>query len=207
MRDLGGILNRSNAFDLSQFGNYDFVGFDLVSAVRYPEEPGYFDPQILVKTVKDSVSQVYQPFAGENSFFNGLPPKTMLHYQYFYSDKHTFGVTNQTIFQKNNIQNILTLSALQSWSNLSVFENLNLHGISDVSIGGGIQYESKYAQFFLATDNLIAFYHPANNKTFSITAGICLLLNRDKGADYSAQKFKKRKGATSKELPYYKRLN
>jgi hypothetical protein len=207
IRDLGGIWNRFNAFDLTQIGNYDFIGFDLVSAVRYPEEKGYSDPQILVKTVKDSVSQVYQPFADENSFFNGLPPKTVLHYQYVYSDKHTFGVTNQTAFQKNNLLNILSLSAMQSWSNLTVFENVNLHGITDVSIGGGIQYESKNAQFFLATDNVIAFYHPANNKTFSITAGICLLLNNNKESGSTAKKgFKSGKGETSKELPFYKKM-
>jgi hypothetical protein len=131
----------------------------------------------------------------------------VLHYQYDFSDKHTFGVTNQTAFQKNNLLNILSLSAMQSWSNLTVFENVNLHGITDVSIGGGIQYESKNAQFFLATDNVIAFYHPANNKTFSITAGICLLLNNNKESGSTAKKgFKSGKGETSKELPFYKKM-
>ena len=77
-----------------------------------------------------------------------------------------------------------------------LFENVNLHGVSDVSIGGGIQYESNYAQFFLATDNLIAFYHPANNKTFSITAGICILLNHKKEVDPEKHGIKKRKGKT-----------
>ena len=206
-RDLGGIWNRVNALDLREHGNYDFVGFDLVSAVRFPEEPGYTDPHILVKTVKDSISLVYQPLAAESGFLNGLAPKTVLHYQYVYSDKLSFGITNQSAFQKNNLMNILTLSALGTWSALSVFGNLNLHGVSDVSLGGGVQYESKYAQFFLATDNLIAFYHPANNKTFSVSAGICLLLNHEKESGGVSKKgFKKGKGETSKELPFYRKL-
>jgi hypothetical protein len=100
---------------------------------------------------------------------------------------------------------------MQSWAKLSVFENLNLHGISDISLGGGIQYEGKHAQLFLATDNLIAFYHPASNRTFSITAGICLLLNHEKGIDNlsnnnSSSGIKKRDGKTSRDLPYYKKL-
>jgi hypothetical protein len=205
--DVGGIWNRINAYDLIQLDNYDFVGFDLVSAVRYPEESGYIDPHILVKTVKDSVSQVYQPITDENNFFNGLPPKLALHFQYAYSDKLTFGITNQTAFRKNNLMNILTFSALQTWSNLSVFENVNLHGVNDVSIGGGVQYESKNVQFFLATDNLIAFYHPANNKTFSVTAGICVLLNTNKESSGTSKKgFKKGSGETSKELPFYRKM-
>jgi hypothetical protein len=97
---------------------------------------------------------------------------------------------------------------MQSWLNLSVFENINLHGASDVSVGGGIQFEGRYAQFFMATDNIIAFYHPANNKTFSITAGICILLNnkKEKDIDASNKGIKKRKGKISPELPYYKHL-
>ncbi|HPE78015.1 MAG TPA: hypothetical protein PLC80_18110, partial [Draconibacterium sp.] len=78
---------------------------------------------------------------------------------------------------------------------------------SDITFGGGIQYESTHLQFFMATDNLIAFYHPANNRTFSITAGICLLLNRNKESDTVKKNgFKKGKGETSKELPFYRKL-
>ncbi len=206
VRDLGGIWNRFNSFEMKQDENYDFVGFDLVSAVRHPEETGYTEPHILVKTVKDSVSLVYQPIVHDNRFINGLAPKTVLHYQYQYSDKLTFGITNQSAFQLNYFQNILTLSALQTWTNLSVFENVNLYGVSDVSIGGGIQYESNHFQFFLATDNLLAFYHPANNRTFSVSAGICLLLNSNKESNTGRNGFKKGKGETSKELPFYKKM-
>jgi len=93
---------------------------------------------------------------------------------------------------------------MQSWANLSVFENMNLHGVSDISVGGGIQYEGNFVQAFLATDNVIAFYHPAANKTFSVTAGICLLLNHKKNAKWG--NMKGRKGKISPDLPYYKQL-
>jgi hypothetical protein len=206
VRDLGGIWNRFNSFEMKQSENYNFIGFDLVSAVRYPEETGYTEPHILVKTVKDSVSLVYQPIVSDNKFINGIGPKTVLHYQYKYSEKLTFGITNQSVLHLRNFQNIFTLSALQALANFSVFENINIHGISDISLGGGIQYESKHLQFFMASDNLIAFYHPANNRTFSITAGICLLLNSNKESEPGKNGFKKGKGETSKELPFYRKL-
>jgi len=162
----------------------------------------------LIDYLKDSIRNVWQPVVYESGFSTPLATKTVFHYQYRFSDKQSFGITNQSAFQKNNFQNILTVSALQSWPNLSVFENLNLHGASDVSIGGGIQYEGDFFQAFFATDNLIAFYHPANNKTFSVTAGICILLNHKRAIDIENDKkgMKKRKGKISPELPYYKHL-
>lgn len=204
VRDLGGIWSRLNSMNLKLDDKYGFEGFDLISAVRYPEESGYKDPQFLVRMEKDSVSAVYKPIAEFNKFIFTIPPKTVLHYQYKYSNKHSFGFTNQSAFQKNNFQNILTFTAMQSWANLSVFENVNLHGVSDISVGGGIQYEGNFVQAFLATDNVIAFYHPAANKTFSITAGICLLLNHKKNAKWG--NMKGRKGKISPDLPYYKQL-
>jgi len=209
VRDLGAIWYNHNSFTLNEDDRYGYIGFDLVNAVRFPEEPGYTNPLHLINLVKDSIRNIWHPKTYEKSFVFGLGPKTVLHYQHAFSDFLSGGVTNQSAFQKNNFQNILTVSAMQSWLNLSVFENVNLHGVNDVSFGGGIQYEGNYAQFFLATDNLIAFYHPANNKTFSITAGICILLNHKKeiNPDKTGKKgIKKRRGKISPELPYYKNL-
>jgi hypothetical protein len=207
LRDLGGIWYRHKAKNMILGDKYSFMGFDLVSAVRYPEETEYRDPLEIILEVKDSIRNVYEPVLEETSFMSGLAPKTVIHYQHIYSDKLSFGITNQSAFQKDNFQNILTLSAMQNWTNLSVFENLNLHGASDISLGGGIQYEGNFIQAFLATDNLIAFYHPANNKTFSITAGLCLLLNHKKDTkNTKAKNMKGKNGKISPELPFYKQI-
>ena len=208
VRDLGLIWYKDKSMTMNWVGEYNYIGFDLINAIRWPEEPGYVDPVRLIDLVKDSLRNTWHPKVVEESFAFGLGPKTMLHYQHDFSDFLSAGVTNQSAFKKNSFQNILTLSALQKWSYLSVFENVNIHGISDISIGGGIQYEFEYAQFFLATDNLVAFYHPANNKTFSITAGICILLNHKKEKDFESSNkgINKRKGKISPDLPYYKNL-
>lgn len=208
IRDLGAIWYNSEGYNMKQSDKYGYIGFDMINAIRWPEEGGYTNPNVLIDFLKDSIRNAWQPVLYPSSFTSALAAKTVLHYQYLYSDLLKFGITNQSVFQKNNFQNILTLSALQSWPNLSVFESLNLHGTGDVSLGGGIQYEGEFFQAFLATDNLIAFYHPANNKTFSLTTGICILLNHDKWVDpeKSSRGMKKRKGKISPHLPYYKHL-
>jgi hypothetical protein len=208
VRDLGAIWYNSNGYNMEQNDKYGYIGFDMINAIRWPEEAGYTNPNVLIDYLKDSIRNAWQPVFYESSFISALAAKSVLHYQYLFSDLLKFGITNQSVFQKNNFQNILTFSALQSWPNLSVFESLNLHGTDDVSLGGGIQYEGDFFQAFLATDNLIAFYHPANNKTFSLTAGICILLNHAKWVDpeKSSKGMKKRKGKISPHLPYYKHL-
>ena len=209
VRDLGIIWYNDNGMTLSENQKYNYIGFDLVHAVRFNEEPGYENPMYLIDLVKDSIRNVWHPKVVKSGFASALATKTVLHFQYQSSEILSYGVTNQSAFQKNNFQNILTLTAMQSWPNFSVFENLNLHGVSSVSVGGGLQYEGDFFQAFLATDNIIAFYHPANNKTFSVTAGVCILLNHKKVTDPEKQKnkgIKNRKGKISPDLPYYKEL-
>ena len=209
IRDLGAIWYKHNAYKLNKNLGFEYVGFDLVHVVRFPENPGYTNPVRLIHLVKDSLRNFWNTKAIEKNFAFGLAPKTVLHYQHTFSDILSMGVTNQSAFLKHNFQNVLTLSAMQSWPYLSVFENVNLHGVNNLSVGGGIQYEGNFAQFFLATDNLIAFYHPANNKTFTLMAGICILLNHKKEIDPESKNnkgIKKRNGKISPELPYYKHL-
>ncbi|KAF0234496.1 MAG: hypothetical protein FD181_3681 [Prolixibacteraceae bacterium] len=208
VRDLGIIWYNDNGMTLSENQKYNYIGFDLVHAVRFIEEPGYEHPMHLIDLVKDSIRNVWHPKVVKSGFTSALATKTVLHYQYQSSEKLSFGVTNQSAFQKNNFWNILTFTAMQSWPNFSAFGNLNLHQANNVSVGGGFQYEGDFFQAFLATDNIFAFYHPANNKTFSVTAGVCILLNHKKvrTAENDEKGIKKRKGKISPDLPYYKEL-
>jgi hypothetical protein len=107
-------------------------------------------------------------------------------------------------FQRNNVRSVLTFSAQQEWLNFSIFENLNLQGISGVTLGGGVQYEGDYAQVFIATDNIPAIYHPAANKTFSLNFGVCFLLNHKN--EEKKESIKQGDGNTSPYLPFYRDL-
>ncbi|GEM_PF-2521280 len=208
IRDLGFIWFRDKSMTMYAIGKYDYIGFDLINAIRWPEEPGYVDPVRLIDIVKDSIRSVWQPKVVEEGFAYGLGPKTMIHYQHEYSEFLSLGITNQSVIQNNNFQNRFTLSALQKWSYLSIFESISLHDVNSVSIGAGLQYELQFAQLFLASDNLIAFYHPANNKTFSVTAGICVLLNNKREKESKKQKggARKRNGKFSPHLPFYENM-
>lgn len=204
--DLGGIWFRKGSWDLEQNERVEFSGFDIANAVRYPDEAGTVLPIDLMQSTKENIRDVYRPVADSAQFFQNLSPKTILHYHYKYSEKLWMGITNQSTFIKNDFWNTFTLSAMQRGANFLVFENLNLHGISDVSVGAGFQYEWKFGQVFMATDNLLAFYHPANNKTFSITAGMCFLLNHEKNAKTGNARKKgtgKPKNKISTYLPFF----
>ena len=203
--DLGGIWFKDNTVDLLQKENLDFVGFDITNAVRYPGE-GYIDPLELMRSTKEEIRNVFRPIADSSRMIKTLSPKTILHYHYELSDFLWLGVTNQSSFRKNYVWNMLSLSAMQNWANLSVFENINLHGTSSVTFGGGIQYEGTYGQVFLAADNLSAFYHPANNKSFSLMFGFCFLLNHEKNIKWDKMNKngrRKSKGKASEFLPFY----
>lgn len=196
VRDLGGIWFRKGSYNLTLKNSYDYVGFDLENSVRYLEEYGYVNPFISVLSTKEEIRNVYRPFANFVKFAISMSPQTIIHYQLKYSPKLEFGITDQSVFQKKFFQNALTFTAMQLKTNFSVFESINIHQISSVSFGGGFQYTGKIAQVFLATDNILAFYHPANNRTFSISLGMCFLLNHEKNVGEN--------GKFLPHLPFYR---
>lgn len=204
LRDLGGIWSGYKSYNLTQKDTINFVGFDLVSAIRYPEE-SYMNPGDLQILIKDEIRNLYQPVATANNYFYSLSVKSLLHYQYTISERHSMGVTNQMAFGAGQLNSVFTISAMQKWPNFSVFESLNIHDVNDLSLGGGLQYEGDYAQFFIAADNLLAIYHPAVHKTFSVNFGVCFLLNHKKAAN--SNKATSGNGRTSPYLPFYKELN
>lgn len=204
LRDLGAIWFKNKAYEMAQDDKYVFVGFDLVGTIRYPEENDYGNPSDSVRAIKDIISDIYEPLFIGTSYLSWMPVKTVLHYHYRHSQRHTFGATSQMAFQRRNVRSVLTLSAQQSWLNFSVFENVNIQGISGVTLGGGVQYEADYAHFFLAADNIPAIYHPAANKTFSLNFGVCFLLNHRN--EEKKESIKQGRGSTSPYLPFYKEL-
>ena len=80
-----------------------------------------------------------------------------------------------------------------------VFENINLHNVKGVTLGGGLQWDATYFQLFFATDNILAFYHPANQKNFTASFGVSFLLRKQE------KKSKDRKGSFSPWRPFYEK--
>lgn len=194
--DLGGIWFRQNTRNIEQKASYIFKGFELTNAIDNKTGREYVDPFYLVKNTKDSIRNIYYPHADTSRFVKGLAPKIALHYQNKISEFLSFGVTNQSSLQKNYFLNILSFSSAQSKGNLTLFENINLYNFKCITFGGGVQWENRFAQLFVATDNLLAIYHPANQKSFSLTLGISLLLNKPVN--------KEPNGEISPYFPFYK---
>ncbi len=194
--NLGAIWFRPNAMNIKQDASYTFRGFDISNSIDSKIGLGYIDPFNLILETKDSIRNVYRPVADTARFVQGLVPQTSFHYQYYFSDLFAGGLSNQTAFYKNSMLNIFTVSALQKKGNLSVFENVNLYGFNSITVGGGFQWEGKSWQVFAVTDNLFAVYHPAKNKSFSMSVGISILLN-------NATEKKISKGKFSPYLPFF----
>lgn len=103
---------------------------------------------------------------------------------------------------QTSIINKLTFSAKQKFGSLSVFESVNVHNVNSVTLGAGLQWDASFFQLFFATDNIFAFYHPANQKSFTASFGISFLLRkkedrkRDKKGEYDPWRpfFEKKKG-------------
>jgi len=190
--------------------NYEFTGFDLTNAVRYPES-GSVNPFTLFLDTKEEIRDVFRPVADTAKSFKNISPKAIVNLTHKINDTYWFGITNQSMFRKNFFWNTLTFSATQNLPNFSVFESVNLYGTKSLTLGGGVQYEGKSTQVFLAADNIIAFYHPAANKTFSLTLGMCFLLHNEKNEKSADPKngsgVKKSKGKIYPWRPFYREKN
>jgi hypothetical protein len=197
--DLGGIWFRHNAATINQNTSYNFSGFELSNSLDLNRDSQYVDSYDVLLNTKDSIRNVFRPAVYSSGFLKQIAAKTALHYQFNYSHNLVFGITNQTAFYGNNLFNSLSFGAKQITGSFSFFENINLHGYNDVTVGGGLLWESKFTQVVLATDNFLAVYHPADQKTFSFTVGINFLINKPDKPETS-------KGITSPNFPFYKIL-
>jgi len=203
--DLGFIYFGKNAWDLYQNDSFVFRGIDISNSTNSKIGNGYVFPFNLMLNVKDSLRSVFKPFANQRHLLRGPAPKTYLHYRYRYSENLAFGVTNETVFQKLYFMNNLTVSALRWWGDFSLVGNITLHRLSSVSVGGGLQWNNSFSQLFVFTDNLMANYHPATQKSYSITFGMNFLLNHTESGIANRKNNYSRRGKISKYFPFYRR--
>jgi len=194
--DLGGIWFRHKAYNIDQNSSYDFRGFDLTNSLDNDQSGNFVDSRVIISNAKENIRNVYRPEADTSEYFMGLRPKAVLNYQYDLTDWMTLGVTNQTVFFHKNVFNSFSVSSKQKFRGFTFFENINLNKIHTVSVGGGLQWQGKFLQVFFATDNFLALYHPADQKTFTMSLGMCFLFNNQPNG---------RRGSFLEYLPFYER--
>lgn len=199
--DLGAIWFQDKSYRIDHDASFNFKGFDLTHTLDGDQSSDFIDSYDLVSNTKDSIRRVFEVETDTTNFFKALSPKTVLHYNYDSSEKLAFGITNQTVFIRKNILNKFSLSSKQKFGSLSIFENINLHNVNSVTLGAGLQWDGSFFQLFFATDNLLVFYHPANQKSFTASFGLSFLLRKRK----QEQKGKNRKGSFSPWRPFYEK--
>lgn len=176
--DLGAILFSKNSYKITQDDSYDYSGFDLSNSLDINKGSNYIDPRDLMSYTKDDIRNVFRSFADSSKFVKSLVPRTAIHWQYDISDHAALGITNQTAFFNHLVMNTFSLGAKQNVRNFTFFENVNLHGADYFSLGGGMKWEVTFGQLLIATDNILALYHPASQQSFSFTVGASFLINK-----------------------------
>lgn len=200
--DLGVIWYRNGTYDLVQNESVTLNGIDMSDVLNNRDGEGYILPLSTMLNARGDVREVY-PFISPTKLVRRISPKAILHFQHQYSSALSFGVTNQTFFYQDNPVNILSGSVLQSAGNFEFFGGLTLHGIQTVTLGAGMQWTNRFSQMFIATDNILAFYHPSDRKSYSVSFGINLLLNHED--DEIKKGPATRSGKTTRYLPFYRK--
>ncbi len=179
LTDFGFVFFRKHGKDIYLDGLYLFRGMDITDVIDSRESAEYQKPSDLMMSTKDSIRNVYRPFYSHTSFYKGISPQLYIQYRHDYSDWFSVAIANHTVFQKGCWINSVSLNALQRYNRFSFVGNFSVFNFRSAGLGAGIQWTNKYSQLFFVTDNLLAIYHPANQKTFSLTVGMNLLLNQD----------------------------
>lgn len=203
LTDFGFIWFRKNGWEMEQSSSYLYKGMDISDVLEIRNDGEYVSPLQVMIDKKENYRNVFRPFSTESKFFSGISSKLMLHYQHQYSDLLSLGISNQSVFQKGYFLNILSVNTRYDVANISFVGNISGYNIESVTIGGGVQWTNRYSQLFMVTDNILALYNPASQKSFSLTVGMNLLLNQDI-SKYKNKSFNRR-GKVSSFRPFFKK--
>lgn len=202
IRNLGIIWLRRNSFSLFQDKDFNYTGMDISNSLD-PEGEYYVSTLDVMLNTKRDLKNVFRPSLDSVLTVKRLSPKLNVNYKYRISDRFSAGAGNQTDLNKSYIRNTLSLGALYTFKQLELSGSLSLHNTESVSMGGGVQWTNNYSQLFLYTDNFKALHHPANEKSFSVTFGMNLLLDQNRKWDLF-NKSTNRRGKNRTTLPFYK---
>ena len=201
IRNLGVVWLRRNTFSLFQDKDFNYRGMDISNSLN-PENEDYISTLEVMLNTKRNFKNVFRPSLDSVQTVRTLSPKLNMNYKYKISDSFSAGIGNQTDYNGGLLWNTLSVGALYTTNHLQFSSSLSLHGAESVSVGGGLQWTNDYAQIFLFTDNFKAFHYPANEKSFSITFGMNLLLNQNRKWDIF-NKSTNRRGKNRTTLPFF----
>ncbi|MFN5416510.1 MAG: DUF5723 family protein [Flavobacteriia bacterium] len=168
--DLGSIRWNSNvtSYKTDNF-NYTFEGIDLNKLIS--------DSTEAFTTIQDSLGKAFNYEENNDAYSTSLYTKIYLGGNYYFNKSFNAGAVLLSQFVKGKYSPSLSLSmnvTLKSW--LSATLNYSIMNKTYNNVGAGISLRGGPMQFFVMSDNILAFTNPLGARTFHICGGISIFI-------------------------------
>lgn len=175
--DLGSIRWTTNITSYKANIDYKFEGFYLND---------YFDSTSTTKTpgerMSDTISSIFNHNKNTDAYSTALTSKIYLGGSYVLTKQITGNVLVMSQFIKGQLIPAFSLGTtfkLKSWLNASV--NYSIFNKTYTNVGVGFSIKGGPVQFYVISDNILAFINPLNARSLQIAGGLSLNISgRDK---------------------------
>jgi hypothetical protein len=177
VNNIGSITWAGNPFSLQTKGNFNFNGMD-VSGLINGDSTEQFDPQVLL----DSLMNSFSMDTLREKYIQPLNPSVNLGAAFYLSKDDAFGFLWRNQFYHGVWYPKMTLSYNHQFLRiLSVSGTYDIERGSYKNFGAGIALKLGPVQYYLITDNALAFAFPLDAKKIHIVTGMNWLIgNRTK---------------------------
>ncbi len=167
VNDLGYIDWRGNPFTVESKGTFTFTGFDLNEFINNGVE---FDT--LIKELTDSIINIFEVKTGNKGYRQHLTPHIQIGAGLYISRDDMVGFHLRNKFYKGMWFPKLTLSYNHRFGRLlSVSGSYGMERGNFTNLGIGVAVKIGFLQYYLITDNALAFFYPLSAKGVNILTG------------------------------------
>lgn len=173
--DLGFISWKSDVYNFSVDGEYEFDGIDLSSAFDYADDS---DP---AGNLMDSLSNIFGISDSRNGYRRGLPARLFLGGSYDLHPLVSVGLLSRSEIYQGRLEQAVTLSAnsnIGRWLSASV--SYSMMNNSYNNFGMGISLRGGGFQFYVISDNLASSFMPGRTRSANIWFGLNLVFGHRK---------------------------
>lgn len=168
VNNIGSITWAGNPFTLQSQGSFAFNGIDLTSMIT-----GDSTEEFSVEDLLDSVLNQFTIDTLRNTYTQVLTPSVNLGAAFYLTRDDAIGFLWRNQFYQGNWFPKMTLSYNHRFGRiLSISATYDIEAGSYKSIGAGIALKLGPFQYYLITDNALAFAYPLDTRQVSFLTGI-----------------------------------
>lgn len=168
INNIGSITWAGNPFSLQSQGSFAFNGIDVTGMIN-GDSTETFDPQLLL----DSLMNSFSVDTLRNSYTQRLNPSVNLGAAFYLTKDDAFGFLWRNYFYQGLWYPKMTLSYNHRfWRILSLTATYDIEQGSYKNFGAGMALKLGPVQYYLMTDNALAFAFPYDAKKVTILTGI-----------------------------------